>query len=444
MASKQMKIAVIGGASSYTPELIDGLFARLDSIPVSEVWMMDPNAERLAITSGLARRMGQRHGNPFAIHTTSDMHEAVAGANYVVTQIRVGGSAARVADEKLGLRHGIVGQETTGIGGFACALRTIPRILDVARAMEDSAPDGYLLNFTNPAGLITEAVLRHSPVKTIGLCNIPIGMLMEVVKYANCRVEDVALDYVGLNHLAWVRGFSVNGEDRTEEILDHFIANAAAEWEHEPIRLAMVEAMQSLRMFCNFYLQYFYAADESLAHLKSKKRTRGEEVIDLEASLFEKYRQPNLTEKPAELSKRGGAHYSTAAFYLIDAIENDRGVRQIVSCRNDGAVPTVDNDAAVEVSAVIGKHGARAIPQRPPEPAIRGLMQQIKAYETLTVEAAVHGDREAAYQAMLAHPLMPGASKCRALLDEVLSVNEPFLQDTRFFQRNTVKEPTYA
>ncbi|MCC6486411.1 MAG: 6-phospho-beta-glucosidase, partial [Candidatus Hydrogenedentes bacterium] len=202
-----MKIAVIGGASSYSPELIDGLFPRLNRIPVTEVWMMDPNLERLRITAGLAQRMSARHGNPFTVHYTQDMREAVKDAKYVVTQLRVGGIQARINDEKLGLRHNIIGQETTGVGGFACALRTIPRILDIAHAMEELAPGGYLVNFTNPSGIVTEALLKHSKTTSFGLCNIPIGIIMEVVKHSGCAMESVALDYVGLNHLSWVRGF---------------------------------------------------------------------------------------------------------------------------------------------------------------------------------------------------------------------------------------------
>ena len=427
-----MKLAVIGGASSYSPELIDGLFERLDAIPVREVWMMDPNAERLAITSNLARRMASRHGDPFSVHATGDLREAVKDAAYVVTQIRVGGIQARIADEKLGLRHGIVGQETTGVGGFACALRTIPPILDIARAMEELAPSGVLVNFTNPSGIVTEALVRHSVIKSVGLCNVPIGIIMDVVKHTGCAMEEVDLDYVGLNHLSWVRRFTVAGKDITALALAKFVEFAHEEWGDEAVREEMVAAMQSLKMLPNGYLQYYYATDAVLAHLRGKEKTRGEEVVEVEKTLFEKYRDPELATKPEELSKRGGAHYSTAAFHLISAIENNTGNRQIVCCRNGGAVPTFDEDAVVEVPAVIDKRGATAIPQVAPDPAVRGLMQVVKAYETLTVKAAVSGDREAAFQAMLEHPLMPGALGCKALLDELLEINKPYLQGTFF------------
>ncbi|MBX3180160.1 MAG: 6-phospho-beta-glucosidase [Candidatus Hydrogenedentes bacterium] len=427
-----MKFTIIGGGSSYTPELLDGLFSRLDAIPVKEVWMMDLDNDRLQINAGFARRMAEKHGNPFTVHTTTDMREAVAGAKYVITQIRVGQMQARIEDERLGLRHNIVGQETTGVGGFACALRTIPRILDVAHAMEELAPDGYLLNFTNPAGIVTEAVLKHSTIKSVGLCNVPIGMIMETIKYFGGEVADIELDYVGLNHLSWVRQFKRKGEDVTAGILEKFFENARSEWEHEITRNNMIAAMSSLGMFCNYYLQYFYSTDTVLETIKAKPKTRGEEVLEIEAALFKKYADPNLNEKPEELGKRGGAHYSTAAFYLIDGIENDRQNRQIVCCRNNGAIPTFDDDVSVEVSAIIGKDGAKAIPQSAPEPPIRGLMQHVKAYETMTVQAAVTGDREAAFQALLLNPLTPNATGCRALLDDLLEVNKPHLQGTFF------------
>jgi 6-phospho-beta-glucosidase len=424
-----VKFAVIGAASSYSPELVDGLFQWLDKIPVTEVWMMDPNLERLKVTSELAKRMSARNGNPFTIHATDNMREAVRDAAYVVTQIRVGNIQARINDEKLGLRHGIVGQETTGVGGFACALRTIPPILDIAHAMEELSPRGVLVNFTNPSGIITEALIKHSSITSVGLCNVPIGIIMDVVKHVGCNMEEVELDYVGLNHLSWIRKFSVGGKDITEQALAQFIEHADEEWENPAIREEMVASIRSLGMFLNAYLQYFYATNSVLDHLRKKEKTRGEEVLDVERTLFEKYQKPDLDKKPEELSKRGGAHYSTAAFHLISAIHNNTGSRQIVCCRNGGAVPGFDDDASVEVPAVITRAGASPIPQSTPVPMIRGLMQAVKSYESMTVDAAVTGNRETAFQAMLAHPLMPGAIGSRRLLDELLEINKPHLRN---------------
>lgn len=427
-----MKLTVIGGGSSYTPELLDGVFSRLDSIPVTELWLMDRDGDRLRINREFAERISLAHGSPFTVHSTSELREAVKDASYVITQIRVGQMQARINDEKLGLKYNLIGQETTGVGGFACALRTIPRILEIAHAMEEHAPKGFLINFTNPAGINTEAVIKHSTIRTVGLCNVPIGMIMEILKVTGGEVGDIELDYVGLNHLSWVRGFKKCGQDITAEVLLKLEDHVREEWENEKTRANMLEATRSLRMFCNYYLQHYYSTETVKEEMKAKDKTRGEEVLEIEKGLFAKYQDPSLTEKPEELSKRGGAHYSTAAFYLIDAIQNDRNSRQIVCCKNNGAIPTFDNDVSVEVSAMIGKDGARAIPQPPPEPSIRGLMQLIKAYESMTVQAAVTGDREMAFQALLLHPLTPDASGCRALLKELLEINRPYLQGTFF------------
>lgn len=427
-----MKIAVIGGGSSYTPELLDGLIARTDSLPVSTLTLMDPDATRLSITAGLARRMVARRGIPLDVFETTDLHEAVDGARYVVAQMRVGGAAARIADEKLGLRNGLIGQETTGVGGFACALRTIPRMLDVAHAMEDLCPDAMLLNFTNPSGIITEALLKHSAVKTVGLCNIPIGIVMEVSLRMGCEPEDVELDYVGLNHLSWVRRFRVRGEDVTVEVLGRLIEDAGEEWKPDSVCDVMKTEMQSLGMYCNHYLQYFYATQEALEAQQSRRTTRGEDVVEIEKVLFEKYADTTRDEKPVELEQRGGAHYSTAALALLDAIQNDTGSTQIVCCRNNGAIPGLDDDVAIEAPALIGRNGAAAVAQGKPEKSISGLLQCIKGYESLTVKAAITGDRDAALQAMLLHPLMPGVQGAEALLDELLEINRAYLTGTFF------------
>lgn len=367
-----MKFVVIGGGSSYTPELLDGLFLRLSRIPVTELWLVDKDTDRLAINAGFARRMATFHECAIDIHESTNLREAVKDAKYVITQIRVGQMQARINDEKLGLRHSVIGQETTGIGGFACALRTIPRILEVAHAMEELTPAGFLVNFTNPAGIVTEAVQRHSKIRTVGLCNVPIGMIMDIVKHFGGAWDDYELDYVGLNHLSWVRQFKRRGEDITQAVLEKFIEHARLEWEQDDTRENMIAAIKSLGMFCNYYLQYFYSTDTVLATIQAKDKTRGEEVVEIENALFAKYQDPNLTEKPPELSKRGGAHYSTAAFNLLEAIENDVQNRQIVCCRNNGAVPTFDDDASVEVSAIIDKDGAKAIPQPDRSPLFAG------------------------------------------------------------------------
>jgi len=427
-----MKVVVIGGASSYSPELVDGLLVRPDRLPVSEIVLMDVRPDPLATMTDFCRRMAKHRGSRVRIESTMQLSAALDGARFVITQIRVGGMHARIADEKLGRRHGIIGQETTGVGGFACALRTIPRILDVAHAMEDACPGALLLNFANPSGIVTEAIVRHASISAIGLCNIPIGMEMDVARYLGCAHEDVELYYVGLNHLAWVTGVRVRGEDRTEDALDALIAHAEDEWGAGPIADAMREAMNALGMYCNPYLQYFYATEACLEKQSAAKTTRGEDVLAIENALFAQYADAACDTKPSELSKRGGAHYSTAALAVMESVARDLGHRQIVCCANRGAVPGFDDDAGVEVAARVGAAGAVAIEQNSPPHAIRGLMQCVKAYETLTVQAAVYGDRDAALQALITNPLMPGVDGSKKLLEDVLNTNQKYLQGTFF------------
>lgn len=425
-----MRIAIIGGGSSYSPELVDGLLQFSDRFPRIDLAMMDVDADRLRITAEFARRMADRRQASVRITASQDLDGAVADADYVVAQIRVGGIAARIEDERLGRRHGLIGQETTGVGGFACALRTIPAMLRVADAMRRRAPNAVLINFTNPAGLITEALVRHGGVPSVGLCNIPIGIEHELAKLLGCAPDAVRAASVGLNHLSWMTGVSVDGVDRTAAALDALWANAQEEWEDPATCAAMLDVMRRLGMYCNGYLKYFYATERMLRLQAAQTKTRGEEVIEIEARLFEAYRDPSRSEKPSALSERGGAHYSSAALRLIDAMERDDGAVQTVSCRNGGAIPTFDDDAVVEAPARIRRRGAETLPQAAPPPAIRGLMQAIKAYETLTVQAGVSGDRDAAYEAMLIHPLMPGAERCGILLDDVLATNQSHLTGT--------------
>lgn len=427
-----MKVTVIGGASSYTPELVEGLLTRTHTLPLQRLTLMDLDGGRLEIVAGFCRRMARRLSSPVEIETSVALEGALEGADFVVTQIRVGGMAARISDEKLGRRHGVLGQETTGVGGFACALRTIPRIVAVAQAMEEHCPDAFLLNFTNPSGLVTEAVVKHSSVRVAGLCNIPVGMEMDVAKYLGCTPAEVELDYVGLNHLSWVSGVRIAGRDRSEEAIDGLIAHAADEWEPGPLCDAMVTAMRSLHMYCNPYLQYFYAPEAALARQAKQARTRGEEVQGIEDALFAAYTDPSANTKPELLSKRGGAHYSTAALAVMRAVWNDTGARLILCCRNHGAVPGFEDEAVLEIPARAGRDGVEGLPQHAPPPAIRGLMHCVKDYESLTVDAALTGDRDAALQALMNHPLLPGVGGCAAILDEVLAVNERHLGGTFF------------
>lgn len=419
------KVGVVGGGSSYTPELLEGLLDRRQILELSEICLMDIDPHRLEILGALGNRMALKAGAGVTIRTTQDLRDAVAGASFVITQFRAGGMAARIRDEKLGLRHNIIGQETTGVGGFAKALRTIPVLLDVTRIMEQSAPNAWLLNFTNPAGLITDAALKHSKAKVIGMCNIPIGYIMDIAMATGAASETVALDYVGINHLSWVRGCTINGEDRWDEFLsvaeDDFL-----EEDDAPGR-AMAKWMRFHRLVPNYYLQYYYCTNLVLEKLKSQQRTRGEEVVEVEKTLFEKYRDPELKEKPQELEKRGGAFYSTAACNLIESLVTDKRDIQIVNVRNQGTVAELPSQASVEVPCTITSQGPIPLAQRPLEPEIRGLLQVVKAYEELTVEAAVRGDRRSALLALSVHPLVRQVELLEKVVDEILEENRPYL-----------------
>lgn len=419
------KVGVIGGGSSYTPELLEGLIERRDILGLDKICLMDINGERLEILGALGNRMIAKAGANLSLETTQDVKAAVEGASFVVTQFRAGGMQARIRDEKLGLRHGIVGQETTGVGGFAKSLRTIPILLDVAHKMEEHAPDGWLINFTNPAGIITEAALKHSKQKVIGLCNIPIGYIMDAAKGLGCSPASVSLDYVGINHLSWVRGCTVDGEDRFADFL------RIGEKEFLDEKDAVGEAMAAWTRFHgilpNYYLQYYYCTKLVLEKLRKKDKTRGEEVIAVEEELFKKYADPNLQEKPKELEQRGGAFYSTAAVNLIESLVTDKQDIQIVNLQNNGTVPELPPQVSVEVPCRITKEGPVPLEQRPLEPEIRGILQVVKAYEELTVEAAAKGDRRSALLALATHPLVRQVAEIEGILDEILEENRDYL-----------------
>jgi 6-phospho-beta-glucosidase len=425
-----MKVAVIGGGSTYTPELITGFLARVDSFPLTELWLMDIAPERLDVVGGFAQRMVQARGAPFAVRLTADQREAISGAGYVITQLRVGGMQARRADEYLGRRHGLIGQETTGVGGMAKALRTIPVILKVAADMRELAPGGLLVNFTNPAGLVTEALVRHAPdVPAVGLCNAPITTKMRILKGLEERrgikiaPERAELETLGLNHLSWHRGFTLDGEDVWPQVIAFYTASLRAEpnpeWEPRLI--------ETLRMIPNYYLQYFYHTSRKLAAQDKWPPSRGEQVMAIEADLLRQYVEPDRTEPPDDLMKRGGAYYSTVATQLLNAHANNLGETHVVNVRQGGAVPGWPADWVLELPSRVDAAGIHPLPAEPLPPVCFGLLAQVKSYELLTVEAAVRGDRAAAYQALLAHPLGPSADMVQAVLDDLLETHREHL-----------------
>ncbi|MFO7681281.1 MAG: 6-phospho-beta-glucosidase [Chloroflexota bacterium] len=424
-----MKIAVIGGGSSYTPELINGFLERVDSLPVTELWLMDVLPERLDVVGRFAQRMVAAKGSPFKVHLTTDQREAVAGASYVTTQLRVGWMQARREDEYLGLRHGLIGQETTGVGGMAKALRTIPVVLSIARDMAELAPGATLVNFTNPAGLVTEALSRHAPeVPSVGVCNVPYNIKMTVLKQLakeglEIEAERAQLNTLGLNHLTWHRGFTIDGEEIWPRVIEGYLAELRAQ-EHPDWEPRLIE---SLRMIPNYYLQYFYHTEHKLKEQEAWPPSRAEAVMKIEDELLAQYGEPDRSEPPEGLMQRGGAYYSTVATQLLTALHNDLNEMHVVNVRQGGAVPGWPEDWVLEIPSLVGAKGIQPLPAEPLPPVCYGLISQVKMYELLTVEAAVTGSREAAYQALLANPLGPSADKAEAVLEDMLAVNKAYL-----------------
>jgi 6-phospho-beta-glucosidase len=425
-----MKVAVIGGGSTYTPELVNGFITRKEQFPLDELWLMDIDAARLKIVGGFAQRMAAVNNSPFKVKLSTNQQEAVQGSSYVITQLRVGQMEARKKDEYLGERHGLIGQETTGVGGMAKALRTIPIILGVARDMHGLAPKAMLVNFTNPSGLVTQALKKYAPdVLSVGVCNAPITAKMGIIEHleqATGKSIDPArceLDTLGLNHLSWHRGLKVEGEEIWPQVIRMYIDKLRSEnnpeWEPDLI--------ESLHMIPNYYLQYYYYTDKKLTSQKEWPPSRAEEVIEIEKGLLKEYADPKLVEPPADLMKRGGAYYSTVATQLLNSHYNDLGEIHVVNISNQGAISSWPVDWVLEMPARVDRKGIHPLPAEPLPQACFGLMAQVKAYEILTVEAAVHGDRSAAYQALLTHPLGPKAKSITAVLEDLLETHKPYL-----------------
>ncbi len=432
-----MKITVIGGGSTYTPELVSGFLARSDHLPIEELWLMDIDPERLDVVGGFAQRMVQAGGRPFKVVLSTDQRQSIAGADYVITQLRVGQMPARRGDEYLGRRHSLIGQETTGVGGMAKALRTIPVVLKIARDIQETAPKALLLNFTNPAGLVTEALSRYAPrVCAAGVCNVSITTKMDILKRLEPLIgrpidpRQAQLNTLGLNHLTWHRGLTLDGEEMWPRLFPAYLEALREEKEPE----WDVHTLESLGMLPNYYLHFFYYTDKMLRAQDNWPPSRAEAVMQIEENLLREYADPRLTAPPPELMKRGGAYYSTLATQLIDSHANDLGEEHVANVRHDGAVRGWPADWVVEMPVRVDKRGLHPLETEPLPAVCFGLISQIKMYELLTVEAAVHGDRKAAYQALLAHPLGPKADQVQAVLEDMLETNKVWLP--QFQQEN--------
>jgi 6-phospho-beta-glucosidase len=419
-----VKVAVVGGGSTYTPELVEGFVTRTDRLPLDELVLFDIDAERLGVVGGLAERMLRKAGYAGELRLTGDRRQAIEGADFVIVQLRVGKQAARYLDETIPPRFGCIGQETTGPGGFAKALRTVPVVLELAElTAEIGAPGAWFVDFTNPTGLVTQALLDQGH-RALGLCNVAIGFQREFAGHFGVTPQRVQLEHVGLNHLSWERKVLVDGTDRLPEILETAIDLVAEDTEmpHELIR--------ALGAIPSYYLHYYYLTGRVVEQQKTA-RTRAEEVMEIETGLLELYRDPTLDTKPKLLEERGGAFYSEAAAALIASLFAGTGDVQVVNVRNQGAIPNLPADAVVEVGCRVDRDGAHPLVVEPLAPEMLGLVAHAKAYEQLTIEAARTGDRSLALKALMANPLVPDYDTAAPLLEALVDANRANLP--RFF-----------
>ncbi|EIO0995945.1 6-phospho-beta-glucosidase [Salmonella enterica] len=429
----ELKIVIIGGGSSYTPELIEGLINRATELPLRELWMVDIELgrEKMAIIASLARRMLKKAGLQVSVHETLDRHAALAGADYVCSQFRAGCLAARISDERISLKYGMIGQETNGLGGFANACRTIPVALEIAREMEQLCPDAWLLNFTNPSGMVTEAILRHSSIKAVGLCNVPVIMQKGVSQLLGNK-NDFILQVAGLNHFIFARQILQNGKDKLNEVIDEIVAgNDPLVPRNIPPFTWPAHVLKGLGMIPCAYLRYYYMKDDILKQEIGEANgegTRGEVVKALEHQLFEIYKNPDLTEKPKALEGRGGQYYSEAACELMSAIHNDKRIIMHVNTLNNGAINGLPDDCVVEVSSLITRSGPLPLNVATfPQDTLR-LLQLMKNFEQLTIEAAITGDRHTAWRALVLNPLITSGSLLEEALSEVIEKNKILLK----------------
>ncbi len=434
-----MKLAVIGGGSSYTPELVEGVILHKDSLPVTEIVLIDIESgeEKVSINTAFAKRMVEKAGLDISVRYTLDRRDGLRSAAFVITQFRVGGLDARAKDERIPLKYGVIGQETTGPGGCFKALRTIPVMLDICHDMEEVCPDAWLINFTNPSGIVTEAILKHTNVKCIGLCNVPINMHHDAADRLQIPAEELDCRFIGLNHLSVMNHAYHNGTDSIADVLDvareeSIVKNICKDQEMDAIA-------KDLGCMLSPYLQYFYTEKKALEHeiqdAIGLTGVRADQVKHVEAELFRCYRDTDLKEKPEALAKRGGARYSEAAIHLVDSIYNDRGDVQVVDTANRGTIPQLPDDAVIETNCIIDRNGATPVrPSDVPE-TVLGLIEQVKAYEVLTIEAAVSGDRRKALLALMNNPLVHDVRDARGILDEMLEAHKAYLP--QFFADNT-------
>ncbi|MBI9014028.1 MAG: 6-phospho-beta-glucosidase [Clostridiales bacterium] len=427
---ENLKIAIIGGGSSYTPEIIEGFITRHKELPIKEIWLVDikEGQEKLNIVGNLAKRMVKKSGIDCEIHLTLDRREALKGARFVTTQFRVGLLDARIRDERIPLSKGMLGQETNGVGGFAKALRTIPVVLDICKDMEELCPEAFLINFTNPAGIITETVLRYTNIKAIGLCNVPINMRKAIAKVLDS--EDFLFHAIGLNHYVFGHGVYHNGKNVMKDILPILLEDDEFNPKNIEDMPYSTEQILATNMMPCYYHKYYYVSDEMLKHSLEDYKingTRGEVVKKVEEELFELYKDEHLAEKPTQLELRGGAYYSDAACELINSIYNNKNSYMVVNVMNKNTLPFLPYDAVIETTCLITSSGAMPLSIESLNDSAQGELHLLKSYERLTIEAAIKGDYNTALQALTIHPLTRSGAVLKETLDEVLEQNKAYL-----------------
>ena len=423
------KITVVGGGSSYTPELIDGFIQNEPNLKVGEIALYDIDEERLSIVGGMAQRQVQYAELDTKVTLNYDRPRAIEGAKFVLSSMRVGHMAARILDEKIPLKYGVIGQETTGPGGTLKAWRTIPVSLDIAKDMEKYAPDAWYINFTNPSGIMTEALLKHTNLNVVGLCNNPINTIAGMAEAFHVEPKDVFLEWMGMNHVNWVRKVYIKGQDVTQILFDQL---------EEMMKIKEMpkfdpELIRTLGVLPTYYLQYYYFHPDRVREEKEAGKTRGEVVLEVEKDLLKKYADPNVLVKPPELMLRGGARYSEAAVNLILSLMLDRRDVQIVVARNGSSIADFPEDVSVEVPCVVGAHGVTPLSMGHFPESIRALAIQAKAWESAVVKAAVSGSRRDAVLAMLQNPLVPDYPTAVKLVDEMLEAHKTYLP--QFFKK---------
>ena len=431
-----IKIVTIGGGSSYTPELVEGFIKRYDSLPINELWLVDIEAgrEKLEIVGALAKRMVKKAGIPMNIILSYDRREALKNATFVTTQMRVGRLPARILDERIPLSHGIIGQETNGAGGMFKAFRTIPIILDIVKDMEELCPEAWLINFTNPTGIITEAILQYTNFKkAIGLCNVPVNMIEGFSKMLNADENDVTMEIQGTNHFIFATDVFVKGQSRFEELLEKY-ANLTEEdtiqmknFVSLPYSPSFIKGLNAIP--CPYHNYYFFTKEQLEEELEQFKTgtVRGEVVYKTEEELFEIYKQEELQEKPEKLSQRGGAKYSDAACNLIQSIYNNTGDIQYVNVKNNGAISDLPQNSAVEIACRITSDGPKPLSTGNLKLPISGYVHMIKSFERMVAEAAVTGDKNLAIAALNLNPLCPSDKIANVVIDELIEAHKDYL-----------------